>query len=94
MVKTKKIMDGGKFMIASHNGMHEPHTGAAALALRAELYRTYLLENGQKMPRISYHKMLEALDLSSIDRSPAGKNHHSAGKSDLLPHPGGRKYCS
>lgn len=65
MVKTKKIVDGGKFMIASHNGMHEPHTGAAALALRAELYRTFLLETDQTAPR-DLPPMLEALGLSSI----------------------------
>ncbi|TKB25028.1 alpha/beta fold hydrolase [Desulfopila sp. IMCC35006] len=66
MVKTKKIVDGGKFLIASHNGVHEPHTGAAALALRAELFRTYLLDMAdtaaEKLP-----KMLHALGVEGID---------------------------
>lgn len=44
MVKTKKVMSGGKFMIAHPDGTHEPRTGAAALALRAELYRRYIVE--------------------------------------------------
>ncbi len=43
MIKTKKIMDGGKYMVADSHGMHEPHTGAAALALRSELYRRHIL---------------------------------------------------
>ena len=66
MVKTKKIMHGGKFMIASHRGMHEPHTGAAVLALRAELYRNHLLNTA----KISPEKMqgtLDFLELQSID---------------------------
>ncbi len=66
MVKTKKIMDGGKFMIASHEGMHEPHTGAAALGLRAELYRLYLLNTAKNAPD-KLPKVLETLELSSID---------------------------
>jgi esterase/lipase/1-acyl-sn-glycerol-3-phosphate acyltransferase len=66
MVKTKKIMDGGKFMIASSEGMHAPHTGAAALALRAELYRLHLLATARSSPA-KLPKMLAALGLSSID---------------------------
>ena len=66
MVKTKKIMHGGKFMIASPDGMHEPHTGAAALALRAELYRNHLLNTSTTSPD-KLQKMLDALELSSID---------------------------
>ncbi len=65
MVKTKKIMDGGKFMIASSSGMHEPHTGAAALALRAELYRRYLLNTAKKSSE-KLQEILEALELHSI----------------------------
>ncbi|SDP22701.1 alpha/beta fold hydrolase [Desulforhopalus singaporensis] len=42
MVKTKQIVRSGKYMITDPTGMHAPHTGAAALALRAELYRTCL----------------------------------------------------
>jgi len=67
MVKTKKIMDGGKFMIASHEGLHEPHTGAAALALRAELYRSHLLYTAKTSPD-KLPKMLDALELKSIDQ--------------------------
>ncbi len=67
MVKTKKIMDGNKFMIASPKGMHEPHTGAAALALRAELYRMHLLHTAASSPD-KLQQMLDALELESIDQ--------------------------
>ena len=66
MVKTKKIMHGGKFMIASHSGVHAPHTGAAALALRAELYRIHLLSIAKTAPE-KLPKMLDVLGLKSID---------------------------
>ncbi len=72
MVKTKKIMDGNKFMIASPEGMHEPHTGAAALALRAELYRTYFLNTALTAPH-KLQKMLNALGLASIDEIQKNK---------------------
>jgi len=65
MVKTKKIVDGGKFMIASSKGMHEPHTGAAALALRSELYRRYLLKTAETSPA-KLQKILDALGLQTI----------------------------
>jgi len=39
MVKNKKIIEHGRFMIAYAGGSHPPHTGAAALALRTEFYR-------------------------------------------------------
>lgn len=47
MVKNKKIMARGRYMIATPEGVHEPHTGAAALALQAELYRMILLGEGR-----------------------------------------------
>ncbi|MBU1564750.1 MAG: alpha/beta fold hydrolase [Proteobacteria bacterium] len=66
MVKTKKIMEGGRYMVAAPNGMHEPHTGAAALALRAELYRTHLLQSARTDPG-RLRQMLEALGIASLD---------------------------
>ncbi|QTA81554.1 Serine aminopeptidase, S33-type [Desulfonema limicola] len=39
MVKNKKIIEKGRFMISSDSGKHPPHTGAATLALRTEFYR-------------------------------------------------------
>ncbi|MGB7918965.1 MAG: alpha/beta fold hydrolase [Desulfobacterales bacterium] len=39
MVKNKKIIEKGRFMISYAGGKRPPHTGAALLALRAEFYR-------------------------------------------------------
>ena len=39
MVKSKKIIEKGDFMISFAGGKHPPHTGAATLALRTEFYR-------------------------------------------------------
>lgn len=42
MVKNKKIVEKGKYMISYAGGKHPPHTGAAILALRTEFYRQRL----------------------------------------------------
>ena len=39
MVKSKKIVDKGRYIISFAGGKHPPHTGAATLALRTEFYR-------------------------------------------------------
>lgn len=39
MVKSKKILEKGRYMISYGGGKHPPHTGAATLALRTEFYR-------------------------------------------------------
>jgi esterase/lipase/1-acyl-sn-glycerol-3-phosphate acyltransferase len=39
MVKSKKIVEKGRYMISYAGGKHPPHTGAATLALRTEFYR-------------------------------------------------------
>ncbi|MCH7505389.1 alpha/beta fold hydrolase, partial [PVC group bacterium] len=41
MVKTKKIMEGGKFFIRHPNRAGPPHTGAAMLGLFSEIYKKY-----------------------------------------------------
>jgi len=64
MVKTKKIVDDGKYMIAHPDGMHEPHTGAAALALRTELYRQKLASIEGKTADSS-NRMLDLLGVKS-----------------------------
>lgn len=65
MVKTKKIVDGGKYMIADPEGMHEPHTGAASLALRAELFRSQLEQKEARNPGQS-NRMLDLLGVKSF----------------------------
>ena len=42
MVKNKKIIEKGRFMITWAGGKRPPHTGAATLALRTEFYRQRL----------------------------------------------------
>lgn len=67
MVKTKQIMQGDKFMVTSLNGPHKPHTGAASLALRAELFRRYLLTRGGGNEEDA-SGMLDFLNIDSLDQ--------------------------
>ncbi len=46
MVKNRKVVKGKDFLIATENGPLPPHTGAAALALRAEILRRRLTSGG------------------------------------------------
>ena len=50
MVKNKKIIEKGRFMISSAGGKHPPHTGAATLAMRTEFYRQRLCAMGESNP--------------------------------------------
>ncbi len=50
MVKNKKIVEKGRFMISYAGGKHPPHTGAATLALRTEFYRQRLAAISDTMP--------------------------------------------
>ena len=63
MVKNKKIIEKGRFMISWAGGKHPPHTGAATLAMRTEFYR-------QRLRRLSEENSHEAnylMDLFQID---------------------------
>ncbi len=53
MVKSKQIVEKGRYMISYAGGKHPPHTGAAFLALRTEFYR-------QRMLQLSHHRPQEA----------------------------------
>ena len=50
MVKNKKIIEKGRFMISYAGGKRPPHTGAALLALRAEFYRQRIKRLLEKDP--------------------------------------------
>ncbi len=50
MVKNKKIIEKGRFMISSAGGKHPPHTGAATLAMRTEFYRQRLFAMHKSNP--------------------------------------------
>ncbi len=63
MVKNKKIVEKGRFMISRAGGKRPPHTGAATLALRTEFYR-------QRLRRLSEENLDEAeylMDLFQLD---------------------------
>lgn len=63
MVKSKKIIDKGRFMITSAGKKRPPHTGAATLALRTEFYRQRLL----KMSESVSDEAKRLMDLFQID---------------------------
>jgi len=50
MVKNKKIVEKGRYMISFAGGKHPPHTGAATLALRTEFYRQRIHRLLQESP--------------------------------------------
>jgi len=67
MIKDKKIVSRGKFCVYSHEGdRRAPHTGAAVLALCAELYRRRLYHLQKNNPDM-LPEQLKALDLNSMD---------------------------
>lgn len=72
MVKNKKIMDAGRFMITHDGGQHPPHTGAAALALRAEFFRQRILALAERNPEEAERLMglFELTDFQLLDRRP------------------------
>jgi len=63
MVKSKKIIDKGRFMITSAGEKRPPHTGAATLALRTEFYRQRLLKMSESVP----DEAKRLMDLFQID---------------------------
>jgi esterase/lipase/1-acyl-sn-glycerol-3-phosphate acyltransferase len=63
MVKTKKIIEKGQFMISYAGGQRPPHTGAATLALRTEFYRQRIRRMIQDDP----HEVQRLLELFQID---------------------------
>ncbi|MBT8372752.1 MAG: alpha/beta fold hydrolase, partial [Deltaproteobacteria bacterium] len=66
MVKNKKIIEKGRFMISYAGGKHPPHTGAATLALRTEFYRQRLFALSETNPEESA-RLLARFKIDSID---------------------------
>lgn len=66
MVKTKKIIGDGSFLITHEKGRHKPHTGAASLALRAEYFRRHLLLREKQEPE-NVTAFLGNFDIDSLD---------------------------
>lgn len=63
MVKNKKIIEKGRFMISYAGGKSPPHTGAATLALRTEFYRRRMKELVKTAP----DEVRRLLDLFQIE---------------------------
>lgn len=66
MVKNKKIIEKGKYMIFYAGGSHPPHTGAATLALRTEFYRQRLLTLKETNPQEAL-RLLQLFQIQGID---------------------------
>lgn len=67
MVKNKKIVEKGRYMISYAGGKHPPHTGAATLALRAEFYRQRLKGLAKKtIPE--FQRLLGLFQIESMDK--------------------------
>lgn len=67
MVKSKKIVEKGRFMISYAGGKHPPHTGAATLALRTEFYRRRIFRMKESNPEEA-RRLLDLFDLDSVDQ--------------------------
>lgn len=66
MVKNKKIIEKGRFMISYAGGKHPPHTGAATLALRTEFYRQRLAIMNKEAPKEAKY-IMDLFEIDSID---------------------------
>jgi esterase/lipase/1-acyl-sn-glycerol-3-phosphate acyltransferase len=66
MVKNKKLIEKGRFMISAVGGKHPPHTGAATLALRTEFYRQRIrklrLEGSEEVQRLAEQFQIEDME--------------------------------
>jgi esterase/lipase/1-acyl-sn-glycerol-3-phosphate acyltransferase len=73
MIKDKKIIESGKFLIYSTTGTRRPpHTGAAALALRTEFYRLRL-QHLQATDGDLLNQQLEVFNLSAVEQVSKGE---------------------
>ena len=65
MVKSKKILEKGRYMISYAGGKHPPHTGAATLGLRTEFYRQRLKAMKEASPDEA-KRLMASFKLDSI----------------------------
>ena len=66
MVKNKKIIEKGRFMISYAGGKHPPHTGAATLALRTEFYRQRLKHLLTEVPEEAQY-ILDQFEIEDVE---------------------------
>lgn len=64
MVKNKKIIEKGRYIVSYAGGKHPPHTGAAYLAIRTEFYRQRLFKLQHQIPEES-ERLLPKFNLTS-----------------------------
>lgn len=76
MIKDKKLIDRkGEFKVFSKTGRRAPHTGAAALALRAEYYREKLrcIHDNPNLSPEQLEEVLERFGLESFEQAMSHK---------------------
>ena len=66
MVKNKKIIEKGQFMISWAGGKHPPHTGAGTLAMRTEFYRQRLRRLAETNPEEARY-LMDSFQIESLD---------------------------
>lgn len=66
MVKNKKLMQNGEFMVGTEKGSKKPHTGAGTLALRTEFYRERLRYLAEHDPK-ELQNLLDLFKIESLD---------------------------
>jgi len=66
MVKNKKIIEKGQFMVSWAGGKHPPHTGAGTLALRTEFYRQRLRRLSETNPDEARY-LMDLFQIESLD---------------------------
>jgi len=66
MVKNKKLVEKGRFMISYAGGKHPPHTGAATLAMRTEFYRKRLFAMSASNPKEA-ERLLALFQIASME---------------------------
>ncbi|MCP3951876.1 MAG: alpha/beta fold hydrolase [Desulfobacterales bacterium] len=72
MVKSKKTIEKGKFIVAHAGGKHPPHSGAATLALRTEFYRQRLRAMAKTLPEEAL-RVMEKFGIEDIGPVLTGK---------------------
>ena len=74
MIKNKKIIEKGRFMVSVAGGKHPPHTGAATLGLRTEFYRQRLRKlAAENSPEVDY--LLEQFKIEDLEPVINGNTH-------------------
>lgn len=74
MVKSKKIVEKGRYMVSYGEGKHPPHTGAATLALRTEFYRQRLNRLMESNP-VEAHGLADRLAIKDLAPVLGGSTH-------------------